>query len=155
WTRGPLLRAGSRVGAAATRRWRRPTAPRPRAESCRSRRIWRPSLANSALRQRASVVLCIACSPVVLRNLVNGYEREVGLLALRHGADLSRQRQRQDDERLLAVGLHDQEVAAVEPRVQLAEAVTAVFDLDDEVAAGEREQQIARKAAAGGTGQRH
>ena len=44
--------------------------------------------------------------------------------------DLRRQRQSQDDQRLLPISLHDQQVALIEPAIQRAKPVGSGFALD-------------------------
>jgi hypothetical protein len=45
---------------------------------------------------------------------------------------LHRERQRQHNERRLAIGFHDQRIATIEPAIELSEARSTAFDLDGE-----------------------
>jgi hypothetical protein len=63
------------------------------------------------------------------------------------GCNLSGKLERQDDERLGAVGFDDEQVAADQPLVELLEAGAAHLHLDAEIATEERYCDVTGKAA--------
>jgi len=70
-------------------------------------------------------------------------------LSTRLRRDLGSQLERQDNQRLAAVGADYQDVAVDEPLVELAETIGAAFDFDNAVDAENRHRQVAKVRAAG------
>jgi hypothetical protein len=64
--------------------------------------------------------------------------------------DFCRERKSYDDERLLAIGLHDQNVAVTKPRIKFPKTVRAAFDFDVTIAAEQRDAQVRALVAGAG-----
>jgi hypothetical protein len=69
--------------------------------------------------------------------------------------NLDREAERDDDEGLAAIGAHDQEIGAIEPRIQLTESGAAALHLDAAIDPEQRNRNIAAEAAARRAAQRH
>src|SRR5262249_15541703 len=69
--------------------------------------------------------------------------------------DLGREPQPHDGQGLTAIRVHDQQVGAIKPFVEFAESVAATFDFETQVAAEQRNGNVATKTTARGATQGH